>query len=61
MDAVTLVTRVSAVMRHRPGVQVLVRGDENVPYGDVVYVMTLLQKAGAPSVGLITKRPEDGS
>jgi biopolymer transport protein TolR len=38
-----------------------VRGDENVPYGDVVYVMTLLQKAGAPSIGLITKRPEDGS
>jgi biopolymer transport protein TolR len=61
VDALTLVTRVSAVMRHRPGVQVLVRGDENVPYGDVVYVMTLLQKAGAPSVGLITKPPEDGS
>ena len=60
VDALTLVTRVSAVMRHRPGVQVLVRGDESVPYGDVVYVMTLLQKAGAPSVGLITKPPEDG-
>ena len=61
VDDLTLVTRVSAVMRHRPNVQVLVRGDENVPYGDVVYVMTLLQKAGAPSVGLLTRRPEDGS
>ena len=61
VDAVTLVTRVSAVMRHRPGVQVLVRGDRSVPYGDVVHVMTLLQKAGAPSVGLITERPKDGS
>jgi biopolymer transport protein TolR len=60
VDAATLVTRVSAVMRHRPNVQVLIRGDESVPYGDVVYVMTLLQKAGAPSVGLITKPPEDG-
>ena len=60
LDAVTLVTRVSAVMRHRPNVQVLVRGDKNVPYGDVVYVMTLLQKAGAPSVGLITEPPQDG-
>ena len=61
VDSVTLVNRVSAVMRHRPGVQVLIRGDENVPYGDVVYVMTLLQKAGAPSVGLITKPPEERS
>jgi len=60
VDAVTLVTRVSAVMRHRPNVQVLVRGDKNVPYGDVVYVMTLLQRAGAPSVGLITEPPEEG-
>ncbi len=58
VDAVTLVNRASAVIRHRPNVQVLVRGDETVSYGDVVYVMTLLQKAGAPSVGLITKPPE---
>jgi biopolymer transport protein TolR len=61
IDAATLVARVSAVMRHRQNVQVLVRGDESVPYGDVVYVMTLLQQAGAPSVGLLTKRPKDGN
>jgi biopolymer transport protein TolR len=61
IDSTTLVARVSAVMRHQPGKQVLVRGDENVPYGDVVFVMTLLQQAGAPSVGLLTERPEDGS
>ena len=51
----------SAVMRHRPDVQVLVRGDDKVSYGDVVFVMTLLQQAGAPSVGLLTERPKDGS
>jgi len=61
LDAATLVTRVSAVIRHRPGVQVLVNGDEAAPYGDVVYVMALLQRAGVPSVGLLSKRPEDGS
>jgi len=61
IDSTTLVARVSAVMRHQPGKQVLVRGDESVPYGDVVFVMTLLQQAGAPSVGLLTERPEDGS
>lgn len=61
IDAATLVARVSAVIRHRPGVQVLVRGDDSVRYGDVVFVMTLLQQAGAPSVGLLTERPKDGS
>ena len=60
VDGTTLVARVSAVIRHRPNVQILVRGDDSVPYGDVVYVMSLLQSAGAPSVGLLTKRPEDG-
>jgi biopolymer transport protein TolR len=61
IDASTLVARVSAVIRHRPNVQVLVRGDDRVRYGDVVFVMTLLQQAGAPSVGLLTERPKDGS
>ena len=61
IDASTLVARVSAVIRHRPNVQVLVRGDRTVPYGDVVFVMTLLQQAGAPSVGLLSERPKDGS
>ena len=53
-----LVTRVHALLRHRPGTPVLVKGDRNVPYGDVVIVMALLQKAGAPSVGLMTDFPE---
>ncbi|MDX1512948.1 MAG: protein TolR [Gammaproteobacteria bacterium] len=53
-----LVTLVSALLRHRPGIPVLVKGDRNVPYGDVVIVMALLQKAGAPSVGLMTEAPE---
>ena len=53
-----LVTLVSALLRHRPGIPVLVKGDRNVPYGDVVIVMALLQKAGAPSVGLMTEAPD---
>ena len=52
-----LATRVGALLRHRPGLAVVVRGDENVPYGDVVVLMTLLQRAGAPSVGLMTEAP----
>ncbi len=53
-----LLPRVSALLRHRPGIQVLVKGDRNVAYGAVVETMALLQRAGAGSVGLITEAPE---
>ncbi len=58
LDAETLVNRVNALLRHRPGIQVLVKGDRNAAYGEVVKVMALLQQAGAPSVGLMTEPPE---
>ena len=61
IDAQTLVTRVGALLRLRPGIPVVVRGDRDVPYGRVVYLMTLLQKAGAPSVGLMTDPQEEPS
>jgi len=61
IDAQTLVTRVGALLRLQPQTPVVVRGDKAVPYGRVVYVMTLLQKAGAPSVGLMTDPAEDSS
>ena len=54
-----LAARVAALLRHQPGLSVVVRGDENVPYGDVVILMTILQRAGAPSVGLMTEAPRE--
>lgn len=57
LDDETLVNRVGAVLRHRPGIQVLVKGDRDAAYGDVVATMTLLQRAGAPGVGLMTEPP----
>lgn len=48
---------VSKVLRQSPGTQVLIRGDELVPYGVVVTLMTVLQGAGADSVGLVTEAP----
>jgi biopolymer transport protein TolR len=59
IDHQMLVTKVAAVLRHRPKTPIMVRGDTNVEYGKVVVAMALLQKAGAPSVGLITQAPED--
>lgn len=61
IDHETLVTRVSAVLRHQPGTPVMVRGDRDVAYGAVVTAMALLQSAGAPSVGLLTEPPAGGS
>ena len=57
IDDGTLVARVNALLRHRPGIPVLVKGDKASEYGDVVRVMALLQRAGAPTVGLMTLPP----
>ena len=53
-----LLARVSALLRHRPDTRVMVRGDGAAAYADVIQAMVLLQRAGAPSVGLITEPPE---
>lgn len=42
-------------MKEKPQTPVLVWGDKEVPYGDVIALMTQLQNAGAPSVGLVTE------
>ena len=48
------------VLRSRPDVPVYVKADHTLDYGKVVGVMTVLQKAGAESVGLITDPPDLG-
>jgi len=54
----SLRSKVSAVLARSPNTPVMVKGDTAVDYGSVVVLMTLLQQAGAPSVGLITQQPE---
>ncbi|MCR4301019.1 MAG: protein TolR [Sulfuricaulis sp.] len=49
--------KVAAILRLRPQTPVLIRGDRTANYGEVVKAMTLLQSAGAPSVGLLTEPP----
>ena len=55
LSLATVKQRVSVVMRRNPKKPVMVWGDRNVPYGEVVVLMTALQEAGAPSVGLVTE------
>lgn len=47
--------RVRKVLSQNPKMSVLVRGDKNVPYGDVIGLMVTLQGAGVPNVGLVTE------
>jgi len=54
IDDDSVVQRVSAVLRREPKTPVLVKADQNVPYGRVVTGMVLLQQAGAEKVGFIT-------
>jgi len=46
--------RVAAVLRNKPTTAVMIRGDKDVAYGEVVRAMTSLQAAGVPSIGLLT-------
>lgn len=55
LSLATVKQRVAVVMRRNPKKPVMVWGDRNVPYGEVVLLMTALQEAGAPSVGLVTE------
>ncbi|MFT5140731.1 MAG: biopolymer transport protein TolR [Lysobacterales bacterium] len=54
IDAESLVTTVSAIVRRNPDIQVLVGGDRAVGYGEVYNAMVLLQKAGVTKVGLMS-------
>ena len=53
----TVKQRVATVLKRNPEKAVMVWGDAAVPYGDVVVLMSELQEAGAPSVGLVTEAP----
>ncbi len=46
------------ILRARADVPVYIKADHKLGYGEVVAVMTVLQKAGAESVGLITDPPQ---
>ncbi len=54
IDEPTVVARATAVLRMDAETPVLVKADEQVPYGRVVTAMVLLQQAGAKKVGFIT-------
>ena len=54
----SLADQAERILRARPDVPVYIKADKTLDYGQVITVMTVLQKAGAESVGLITDPPE---
>lgn len=63
MEAGALQVRVAAEInlakQNHEKVNVLVKGDAGVPYGQVVTAMGLLKQAGAEQVGLMTDNPQE--
>ena len=49
--------RITLVLKQKPQIPVLVRGDKDVAYGSVTTAMVLLQSAGVEKVGLMTEQP----
>lgn len=58
MTATDLAVIVAQQIKKEPNTPVVVKGDGAVPYNNVVQLMVLLQRAGVPSVGLMTESPE---
>jgi biopolymer transport protein TolR len=63
IDAQALTVRVAAELelarQAGQALNVLVKGDQGVPYGKVVTAMSLLKQAGAEQVGLMTDSSEE--
>jgi biopolymer transport protein TolR len=54
VDEDTVLAMTAAVIRRNAETPVLVKADENVPWGRIARGMVLLTEAGAASVGMIT-------
>ena len=55
----SLADQAAKIIDARPDIAVYVRADKGIAYGEVIEVMTVLQRAGAASVGLVTEPVEE--
>lgn len=55
MALIQIQDSVNKVLNTRPNLPVLIEGDASVAYGAVVHLMSALQRAGTPNLGLITE------
>ena len=60
IDRTLLAARLQAISAENTDIEVYVRGDRGVPYGEVISVMDLIKQAGLNRVKLVTKLANDG-
>ena len=53
-SAQVIIDRVRIVLEQSPETPMLVKADRNVPYGNVVGAMVVLQQAGVDNIGFVT-------
>jgi len=58
IDPDALKAKIAAFVRQNPQIPVYVAGDTSADYGKIYQAMVLLQQAGVPKVGLMSKPPE---
>jgi biopolymer transport protein ExbD len=51
----TLRTRLEAMAQAKPDIQILIQGDQGVPYGVVAQVMAEVKRAKIHRIGLVTE------
>ncbi|RED49788.1 protein TolR [Aestuariispira insulae] len=52
-----LVPRLQAITGNNPEIRIFVRGDKELPYGEIMQVMGLMTSAGFKKVALLAKLP----
>ena len=57
LDAGELTDKLQAISHTRPDLQVFIRADEQVAYGEVIRTMAAIKAAGVDNVGMVTQEP----
>ena len=55
-----LTDKLEAISHTRPDLQVFIRADEQVAYGQVIRTMAAIKAAGIENVGMVTQEPASG-
>ena len=57
LDPAELTVKLQAITQTRPDLQVFIRADEQVAYGEVIRTMAAIKAAGIENVGMVTQEP----
>ena len=60
LNPAELTDKLEAISHTRPDLQVFIRADEQVAYGEVIRTMAAIKAAGIENVGMVTQEPAGG-